>query len=182
MTCIAGVVDNGTVWIGGDSAACTNWTAMPRADQKVFVRGPWIFGVAGCYRVRDVLRYRIALPEPPQSGLSKFMAVKFVDALRRALLQVGGMSKEHELEEHEGIFLVGCAGRLFSVEGNFQVGGPHKDHWATGCGDEIAVGSLYSSKGFRLTAKERIKLALDAASQYSAFVKPPYTIRKLEPK
>ncbi len=39
MTCIVGLVDNGKVYIGGDSAGCAGYDVRIREDQKVFRNG-----------------------------------------------------------------------------------------------------------------------------------------------
>lgn len=40
MTCIVGVVEGHTVWMGGDSAGVGGYALTVRADQKVFRNGP----------------------------------------------------------------------------------------------------------------------------------------------
>jgi hypothetical protein len=40
MTCIVGLVDNGTVYIGGDSAALFGWDLCIRSDKKVVAPRP----------------------------------------------------------------------------------------------------------------------------------------------
>ena len=41
MTCIVGLIDEGKVYIGGDSAGAADDLITVRADEKVFVRGRW---------------------------------------------------------------------------------------------------------------------------------------------
>jgi len=63
MTCVVGLVEDGTVYLGGDSAGTSqNDMDIYRTD-KVFTRPPFIFGGAGSYRGIQLLKYELAIPE-----------------------------------------------------------------------------------------------------------------------
>ena len=41
------------------------------------------------------------------------------------------------------------------------------------CGEELALGSLYTTQESKMTTEEKINIALNAASQFSIGVRPP---------
>jgi len=65
MTAIAGVVQDGEVWIGGDSAGVAGLALTVRADAKVFRLGEMVIGCAWSCRGRQILRYHVT-PERPK--------------------------------------------------------------------------------------------------------------------
>lgn len=156
MTCIAGVVHEGRVWIGGDSAGVAGWSLRVRADRKVFRNGPYLFGFSGSFRMGNLLRYAFTPPEPPDWDVYKFMSTGFMDAVRKCLKE-GGFAEVNNGVERGGFFLVGYREHLFTV-----------------CGDDIAVGSLYATRS--LPPAERLRIALEAAERHSAGVRGPFHI------
>ena len=175
MTCIVGLTELGTVYIGGDSAGVNSrFDLAIRADQKVFINGPFVMGFTSSFRMGQLLRYKLTPPERYESqDLYNFMVTAFIDAVRACLKTGGLMRKENEVEQG-GFFLVGYKGRLFEIESDFQVGERQINFAAVGCGADLAMGSLYSTRANDPIT--RIKLALEAASFFSAAVKPPFFI------
>lgn len=101
------------------------------------------------------------------------MSTEFVDAVRKTLKE-GGFAHVENGVERGGHFLVGWRGTLYHVEGDFQVGRPARGEDATGCGDALALGALYASRG--RPPRSRVKVALDAAAAHSGSVAPPFRI------
>lgn len=178
MTCIAAVAEKGTVWIGGDSAGVAGYDLTLRADEKVFTRGPFVFGFTSSFRMGQLLRYRLETPafDVADAGLSEYMATTFVDAVRKCLREGGWLTKEKE-QESGGTFIVGARGRIFVIHGDFQVGEPLDGFGAVGCGRDIALGSLYTTEG--LAPETRLLTALKAAERFSAGVRAPFVVRSL---
>lgn len=176
MTCIVGLVDGGRVWMGGDSAGTAGWDLIVRADRKVFRNGPYVMGFTTSFRMGQLLRHGFeppALPEPP-ADLEAFMATTFIDAVRERLKAGGWASKTNE-QEQGGNFLVGVRGRLFEIGSDYQVGESLDGYAAVGCGDQVAHGALFASRG--RPAMDRIVTALVAAERFSAGVRRPFAVR-----
>lgn len=174
MTCIVGLVDKGTVYIGGDSAGVADYSLMVRADQKVFTNGEFIFGFTSSFRMGQVLRYKLKPPHrEPARDVMTYMVSDFVDAVRDCLKSSGFAKKENDVERG-GTFLVGYQGRLFRIEGDYQVGETTNGYDACGCGEDIARGSMFASKG--ADAGKRILQALKAAGYHSAGVCGPFKV------
>lgn len=173
MTCIVGLVDQGNVYLAGDSAGVGGWTLTVRADSKVFTNGPYIMGFTTSFRMGQLLRYALTPPEPVQQDLDRFMVTTFVDSVRDCLKAGGYATKQNEAE-NGGNFLVGVNGRLFEICSDYQVGEPVDGYAAVGCGEDIAKGALHATEHLGLPPHERLTMALQAAERHSAGVRGPY--------
>lgn len=172
MTCIAGIADGKRVWIGGDSAGIAGWQRTIRADSKVFVNGPMVFGFTTSFRMGQLLRHALQVPKQHEGDDAAWLTTTFVDAVRTCLKD-GGFAKTESGAETGGSFLVGYRGRLYEVAADYQIGEPVDQYASVGCGDEFALGNLFSSKG---TPESRIAQALDASAHFSAAVSGPFTV------
>lgn len=174
MTCIVGVRHNGVVTIGGDSAGVAGYSITPRGDRKVFRNGPYAMGFTTSFRMGQLLAFALEPPTPPRRGdILGFMVTDFVDAVRECLKTGGYAEKSNEVES-AGSFLVGVRGHLFEIGSDYQVGVPQNGYAAVGCGDDLALGALYVTKGSDLTPEERVQAALMAAEHHSAGVMRPF--------
>jgi ATP-dependent protease HslVU (ClpYQ) peptidase subunit len=180
MTAIVGLVSKGTVYIGGDSAGVAGYDLTVRADTKVFRAGPYLFGFTTSFRMGQLIRYSLDVPQP-SGGLERFMATTFVNAVRDCLKNGGWARRENEREEG-GVFLVGVAGRLFVVESDYQVGEAADGYAAVGCGDQLALGALFATAPTKMAPRRRVELALGAAERFSAGVRGPFVILSLRGK
>jgi ATP-dependent protease HslVU (ClpYQ) peptidase subunit len=176
MTAIVGLVQSGTVYIGGDSAGVEGLNLTVRADTKVFRKKRYVFGFTTSFRMGQLIRYSLTVPKP-NGDLDAFMSTTFVDAVRECLKTGGWASKENEREEG-GTFLVGVQGQLFTVYGDYQVARAADDFAAVGCGDQIALGALFGTAGADLSPRRRVLKALAAAERFSAGVRGPFICLK----
>lgn len=170
MTCIVGLVDKGNVYIGGDSAGVAGLSISIRADEKVFVNGPFIMGFTTSFRMGQLLRYKFS---PPQQTIDQddveYMVTSFIDAARTCFIDNGFGDKSNG-----GTFLVGYREKLYTIDEDFQVGIPANSFDAVGYGRDLALGAMYVSKG--LDPVKRITQALEAASYFNAGVVAPFRI------
>ena len=172
MTCIVGIETSDGVLIGGDSAGVAGYDMITRADEKVFRNGPAIFGFTTSFRMGQILRYTLTVPEPVDRDIDRYMATTFIDACRQAMKD-GGYAKVTDSREEGGAFLVGIHKTLYQVGSDFQIG-RSRDHFASvGCGSDLALGSLYSTKHTEIP-RERLRMALTAAEHFSAGVTRPF--------
>ncbi|PAD73897.1 hypothetical protein [Paenibacillus campinasensis] len=176
MTCIAGIENDGGVYIGGDSAGVEGLSLMVRADEKVFRKGDFVMGFTSSFRMGQLLRYKLEIPyHRPGMGTYEFMVSEFVESVRRCLRD-GGYSKTNGGEESGGTFLVGYRGQLFRVDDDYQVGRAACGYDAIGCGEDIAKGSLFTSARLDMSPSERLREALIAAENFSAGVRSPFLV------
>lgn len=178
MTCIVGLEHKGRVYIGGDSAGTAgNMHQRLRKDKKVFIRGPFIIGFCGSFRMGQLLQHTMALPVPnPERTDVGFMVNEFVDSVRACLSE----ENKHLVGDNKlsPYFLVGYNGKLFNIQGDYQVGQPEAGFDAVGSGADIAIGAMFASTAIDDPIK-RIKQALAASAESNAAVRPPFHILKL---
>ncbi len=174
MTCIAGLVHEGRVFIGGDSAGVSGLDIHSRKDAKTFKNGEFVFGFTSSFRMGQLLRYSLSPPKRhPDKDVMNFMVTEFIDAVR-ACLKAGGYARRDSEVEQAGTFLVGYQGRLFRIADDYQVGESNNGYDACGCGEPFARGALFSNAA--LAPMERITQALQAAEEHSAGVRGPFHI------
>ena len=173
MTCIAGLVHDGAVYLAGDSAGCSGWDLTVRADPKVFVSGSYVMGFTTSFRMGQLLRYAFTPPEPETADLHRFMCTSFADALRQCLKD-GGWAKKDKDQEEGGTFVVGTHGRLFFFASDYQVGEPADSYAAVGCGAGYALGALHATEGRGAAPRKRLDAALAAAERFSNGVRGPF--------
>ncbi|QJE74527.1 hypothetical protein HHL28_16940 [Aerophototrophica crusticola] len=177
MTCIVGLVDNGTVWLGGDSAGVAGLDISLRSDPKVFRNGNFLIGFTSSFRMGQLLRFRLAPPpRRPDQDLFRYMVCDFVEAVR-VCLKDGGFAHRSNDVETGGFFLVGTEGRLFSIQDDYQVSEFNRGYHAIGCGAAYAMGSLYTTKGE--DPEGRVRKALETAEHFSGGVRAPFRIESL---
>jgi hypothetical protein len=178
VTCVAGIAEEGRVWIGADSAASDNVGCLAlRAAPKVFRLGNMVIGCSGSFRASQLIRYKLSVPEHKRGALDKWMATTFVEGLRKALMDGGHTVKKDNEEMAELWMLVGVRGRLFQVEGDFQVGENVHGFDAVGSGAEAALGALFARRTGGPRA--RIMSALKAASAFRVDVRPPFRLESV---
>lgn len=174
MTCIVGLVHEGRVYIGGDSAGVADLNLTVRADDKVFINGDFIMGFTTSFRMGQLLRYKFKPPyHMPNISDYEYMVTSFIDEVRNCLRD-GGYARNNHGEELGGRFLVGYKGKIYEIQDDYQVGLPLDEFTAVGCGELIAKGSLYSTRG--KDPEERIKEALEASERFCAGVRAPFKI------
>jgi ATP-dependent protease HslVU (ClpYQ) peptidase subunit len=190
MTCIVGLVHDGKVLIGGDSAGVGGYDLTVRGDQKVWAKDGWAFGFTSSFRMGQLLRYSLHPPKRhPDTDLMQYMVTEFIDAVRKCLKD-GGYATVKDGGEQAGCFLVGHSGRLFRVDSDYQVGESAAAYDAVGCGDSFAKGALFANARIKakdpaptqsaiaqmLDPRSRVLNALEAAEAMSAGVRGPFHI------
>ena len=162
--------------MGADSAGVAGYALQGRVDPKLYRVGPMLLGFTSSFRMGQLLGHRLKVPDhDPRWAIEKYMAIDFVDAVRQCLKDGGFAKKLNEVEEG-GTFLVAYMGRIFAVEGDYQVGEQHQPYAAVGCGFDLALGSLHTTAQIEGTwgPQDRLRMALEAAETFSAGVRRPF--------
>lgn len=177
MTCIAAIASHGKVYMGGDSAAVDEDSHIisTRKEPKVFIKGPYLIGYAGSFRFGKVLQHSFLAPKPQTEDLDRFFNTVFVDALRGSC-EAAKIDPSSEDDSSE--LLIGVKGRLFEFCNDWHFGEDTHNYNSIGSGSSFAIGSLYST-GRVKSEHARIKLALQAAENFSATVRGPFTILEI---
>lgn len=181
MTCIVGLVNEGKVYIGADSAAHSNNDISIRADKKVFINDGFLIGFTSSFRMGQLLKYSFYPPKPSQlvegddDTLERFMATTFVDHVRDCLKEGGYAQRQNEAES-AGQFFVGHQGRLFGIYEDYQVEQVVAPYNAVGSGLQLALGAMYATEGIGMEPKDRITRALGAAEEWTPYVRAPFYV------
>ena len=172
MTCIIGLIDNGTVYMGADSAAGSDWNVIPTTQPKVFRVGTLLIGYTTSFRMGQLLQYKLALPEHhEEKSIEEFIMSDFLESVRTCLKK-GGFSSIKDSREEGGTFLIGYRERLFRVNDDYGITESSYGFDACGCGENFALGAMKALD--HLKPPERILKALEIAACFSNNVMPPF--------
>lgn len=175
MTCVAAIEEDGKVWICGDSAGVAGWSIQTRADKKVFKVKEYVFGFTSSFRMGQILNHVFEPPKYEGGNKERFLVRDFMPELQKVFSEQGYQRVSNE-EKSAGTFLVGFDGELFKVEDDYQISKSMHPYQAVGCGQDIALGSLHTTRNWDLSPKERLNAALSAAEKFSAGVCSPFNI------
>ena len=185
MTCIVALINENKVFLGGDAAASDDKSGLifQRTDPKVFKVGQFGIGFVDSFRMGQILQYSWTPPVyKPTAGyrnLDKFLRTRFVESVKEAFKENGYGNQNPGTEDGDegGIFLITVqgAGRIFSMDSDFHIGEADVQYMAEGAGQELALGSLYSTAQVK-TPRKRVRMALEAAAKFNMSVRPPFTI------
>lgn len=179
MTAIVAIAQDGKVYMGGDSAGSNYRAITNRKDEKVFIKGKFIFGCTSSFRMIQILKWSFTVPAQKKNmSDEEYMQTTFVNALRKCFKKYGFGKIAEGSDNRGGTFLVGYKGEIYEVENDFQVGMCHDNFNAVGIGDDTCIGSLFSTK--HEPPRTRLQRALEAAEFRNIGVRAPYVIKCLE--
>lgn len=171
MTCVVGIVDDGTIYIGGDRGVSDDTSIMPMLQPKVTIKGDWIYGYAGSLGNGQLFDF-IDLPAIKKTDdVYKVLRMEIVENYR-SILDTHGSTKDDDSTD----FIIGCRGRLFEFNTD-DWGVAEVSEVSIGSGGNFALGSLYST--IDNDPIERIGLALGAAITLSPTCLGPIDILSL---
>jgi len=184
MTCIIGLVENGKVYLGADSAAVSGYDLRTSPIKKVFKRNfrcvDFYFAYTSSFRMGQLLEYQLLLDEIPHKkdfGYvvdMDYMVNHFVENVRD-LFKQKGYSRVKENEEWGGNFIVGVQKRLFHIESDFQVH-EYLDYTADGSGKQYAHAALEALRTVIPDPYQRIVEAIKISAKFTTSVALPAVV------
>jgi hypothetical protein len=185
MTCVVALIHENKVLLGGDAAASDDKSGLifQRTDPKVFKVGQFGIAFVDSFRMGQILQYNwtppIYKPTVGYRNLDKFIRTKFIESIKDAFKEqgYGNFGSGTEDGDEGGIFIITVqgAGRIFTMDSDFHIGEADVQYMAEGAGQELALGSLFSTSSIK-TPRKRVRMALDAAAKFNMSVRPPFTI------
>jgi len=186
MTAVVALIHENKVLLGGDAAASDDKSGLifSRVDPKVFRVGQFGIAFVDSFRMGQILQYNwvppIYKPTVGFKNLDKFMRTKFIESIKEAFKEQGyGNQTAGSTEDGDegGIFIVAVqnSGRIFVMDTDFHIGEADLQYMAEGAGQELALGSLFSTTAIK-TPRKRVRMALEAAAKFNMSVRPPFTI------
>ena len=93
------------------------------------------------------------------------------------LFRSGKFGSNTDDGDEGGVFIIAVAGtgRIFTMDSDFHIGESDVPYTAEGSGQELALGSLFSTTTVK-TSRKRVRIALDAAAKFNMAVQGPFTI------
>jgi ATP-dependent protease HslVU (ClpYQ) peptidase subunit len=151
VTVVVGVRGHKGVILAADSAG-TAWggAQYQRKDAKTFALSDTVaIAYCGSYRLGQLLRYNLDLPDLPLGKDEHEWAVKdFVPAIRKTLKDGGFLTITEGVEElSNSAFLLAVRHRLFAVDEDMQVAEDERPFVADGSGGTVALGHLHALLG-----------------------------------
>jgi len=174
MSCVAGIVEDGKIWMGGDSAGTTDdGLQYSCLRSKVFHNGEVLIGSVGDGRVQDLFENH-EMPDIPLGLGAIWHVVTWMEVI---------LASEQPAKEGSKLApgcMVGVRGELFVVSENYNYVQPRQGYWAIGSAGEIALGSLYATaEDGDMSIEDRIEMALAASAEFHSTVRAPFTILSL---
>jgi hypothetical protein len=152
MTVIAVYEDAKRYWIGSDSMGVSDTTKV-EFGSKLIDKGSYIVGVAGSYRVMDIIRESKLLPDYI-NGIADFRV--FRDAIIEPILDIDTDSLTFE------VTVISPRG-IFNLEPEFQIHRIRCGYLACGSGADIAIGALAVCKKLKIDGSIAIPLVIKAS-------------------
>lgn len=173
MTCIIGYVDNGCVYIGGDSAASDESDIDVRKESKVFRNGDMGFGYSGSFRMGQLLRYSLRIPvQKNKTPILRYLCTTFVNAVRKCFKE----NKYIPDPKEDWAFIIGYRGHLYQIYDDFHVAEVNTPYDACGGGKAYALGAMNILHKQKLKPKTKIRRALKATAIHAVGVRGPFKI------
>ncbi len=175
MSCVLAEIERGEILMCADSAATNGDEIYTVTSPKVFAHGPFLFGFCGSYRVGQILRYRVELPEPPPEGdLEAFLVRHLVPALRCAVERDGAAASGPRFLGERTTILLGCRVQLYCIGADLTVT-PCNDFAAIGSGRLRAYAALHALRAAGIgPARRRLELAMAATAEFTSNVRRPW--------
>lgn len=172
MSTIVGLKDGKNVWIGSDGkVTLTNDSVRPYNMKKFFKNGKCVIGHVGSVRGGQILMPEYGF-EPPQD------IYQMADAIRLQCTALGCITMADDGSQQTSCnYLVIYKKGLYEILSNFQLN-IVENYTSIGAGSFFAIASLFTTEKMNIQPKDRIQLALEAASNFDVSTGPPFYIEK----
>lgn len=175
MTAIVAIRNGKGVMMASDSCAGRYYQAQSVVAPKVKMVGEFLIGYAGSFRVGQIMHSAFSATKfNEKNDLEWHLVNVFVPEFMESLEKNGAVSKSDEVWSMEAEVLVAHGRRIFGIYGDFGVLEYDDEFAAVGCGEDWARGALFALRDQKIPAKQKLTLALEAATKYSGYVKPPF--------
>lgn len=176
MTCVVGVVKDGIVYMGADSAESAGWSIRD-TDQKIFKVGEFLIGQSGSVRAGQLVQYMMSVErQSARTDDMCYMVMVFAESVRTVQKEHGKANIESNKEDSNLELLIGYRGNLYRLYGDYTIRSCKNGFDAIGSGGDFAVGVLAALSD--LSPKKRIRKALKISAQYALEVRGPFYVVK----
>ena len=184
MSSVVGFIYDSKIYIGADSAGSdiSNNSIRDMPDQKLFMNGELLFGIAGSIRVGQILRYCFTPPiRLDETSDRQYICSTLIRSIMESLLENNYKIDGNEEVAFDGQLMIGYRSQLYVINSDFGILSDSQFD-AIGCGSEYAISSIYTSLelskqyNFEIVPETIIQLALQASAKYAIGVRGPFSI------
>jgi ATP-dependent protease HslVU (ClpYQ) peptidase subunit len=185
MTTIAAVQGSGWVVIGADSQSSEENRSYTLPDDlsKIAQVGPYLLSAAGELKAINVMAHVLRPPNPPAaaagSTLDRFIAAKFIPALRDCLVD-GGVGKA---DGHDSDVLLAVNGVAYEIGSSYEWLREASGLYAIGSGGDFACAVLHhlashvpTQQRTLVDAESWVRQALGVAAALDAYSSGPFVV------
>ena len=173
--------ENDCVWIGGDSLGSNGYTKTVELQPKIFRNKTFkdvVMGSTTTFRHIDLLKYSDKLFD--ELDLYKDTELDHEYMVTKFIPNVITLFKEGIVDSSEtnrgANFIIGAKNKLFEIQSDYSVQEPLLGFCSVGSGEDIAMGSMITTKDMNIPVLKKIELALKAAEECSCGVQRPFYI------
>jgi len=100
MTCIVSWIQDGNVYMGGDSGASDGTLEITLGNPKVVYNGKakMLFGCTSSYRMAQLLQYELDVPKQKEKDDLAYLVQSVIPAIRLCFKNGGFLQKTDEVE------------------------------------------------------------------------------------
>lgn len=168
--------------MAGDSCSGGGNYATTCKNKKVAKVGSFLIGYTTSWRMGQILHHALRTTNVPKRGdILDHLVNKFVPNLQRTLQKSWWLRNDSGVGSG-GNFLVAYRDRLFEFQSDFSVLEDAHEFDSVGCGHGVAKGALFALQSSTMNPQKKLETALQAACEFSAFVRPPFVFVDNFPK
>ncbi len=178
LTIVIADTDGETVVFAADSAAASGNEIYTLETEKVFKRDGYLFGYCASYRIGQILRHCVQLPEYPEEAtdMEGFMVRALVPAIRKAVETEGAVGSGRGFLGDKTCILTCIRGQIWNIGPDLAVI-RESPFAAIGSGRLRAYAALHALRAAGIKpVQRRIKLALEATAEFTSDVRPPWLV------
>ncbi len=169
MTCVIAIKNpDGSITLGGDKAASTEYDSRITTMPKIFKVGDFHFGYTTSFFMGQILQYGFTPPTRPV-GISdqEYLFIHVRNELTKLFeREKFGVRNENSIEKLFGTFIIVYRGRVYEVLSNMAMLEYVDAVTVVGCGVHCALGAIYSIQQHvhDMPAEQIIRSALRSCS------------------
>lgn len=147
---------------------------------KIIENNLWV-GLCGYGRVSEFINNKFNPPQQNESD-EKYL-YDWCKELKDQLEKYNLLEEKNSIKNSESFMIVLYNNQLYEIDKNFGITQTIEKYYCLGSAEEIAMGSLYTSKYLKeMDTEERVKLALESCTYHDIYINDDYDIFKLNDK
>lgn len=152
---------------------------IDKDNQIIKTENLWI-GFTGYSRVGFYMYHNFKFGQKMEEDSYVKYLYKELRKFKSSLDDYGLMREKEKLSDSGTWSIILLDNHVYSIDNNMGITENREDYYADGCATDLALGSLYTSKGSGYDAEGRVKLALECANYHDCYCNDHYDIVKVD--